>query len=269
MSANISSSQPGQPLSLLVVDDDELNRRMMQVILKREGHQVECVANGLEALNAVKGAMYDIVLMDLQMPVMDGMEASRLIREWEQGRAHTFIVALTASYMPEKGRELYEIGIDNYLSKPFEIEHLRHILQYGMENRKKVPVAQPEVAETRQADFDDQIGLQRVGGDLETYLELLTDFVREMPIKLEVARTAIQARDLEALQRAAHNMKGVSANLGVLQLSEHARGLEKVVTEGYTDSLEMCFSDFVAVADRAIGKIHQFLSVKGINAGGS
>lgn len=131
-----NSTKTVEALKVLVADDDDLNRRMMQIILSREGYQVQCVVNGQEAYDAVKAARYDIVLMDLQMPVMDGMEASRCIRDWEQDKQHTFIVALTASYMPEKGRELFEVGIDNYLSKPFEIEHLRRILQYGFSHTR-------------------------------------------------------------------------------------------------------------------------------------
>src|SRR5512147_1895263 len=94
-------------LRILVVDDDELNRRMMKILLTREGHQVDLAANGMEALDAVKYQRFDIVFMDLQMPTMDGVEASRRIREWENGGAHTFIVALTASYLPEEGQRLF------------------------------------------------------------------------------------------------------------------------------------------------------------------
>ena len=106
-------------LRILVVDDDDLNRRMMQILLTREGHHVDLAANGMEALDAVKYQKFDIVFMDLQMPTMDGVEASRRIRQWENGGLHTFIVALTASYLPEEGHRLFDAGIDNYISKPF------------------------------------------------------------------------------------------------------------------------------------------------------
>jgi CheY-like chemotaxis protein len=118
-------------LSILVVDDDELNRRLMRVLLTQVGHRVEVASNGLEALEAVKHKRFDIVLMDLQMPVMDGMEASRQIRAWENESSHTFIVALTASYLPEEGQKLFEAGMDNFISKPFQVEQIQKLLRYG------------------------------------------------------------------------------------------------------------------------------------------
>jgi DNA-binding response OmpR family regulator len=73
--------------------------------------------------------------MDLLMPIMDGMEASRRIREWETGGERTFIVALTAAYLPEDGHRLFEVGIDNYIGKPFEIEHIERMLRYSITAR--------------------------------------------------------------------------------------------------------------------------------------
>jgi CheY-like chemotaxis protein len=118
-------------MKILVVDDDDLNRRMMKVLLGREGYHVDLATNGLEALDAVKYQHYSMVLMDLQMPIMDGVEASRRIREWEKDGTRTFIVALTASYMPQEGHVLYEAGIDNYISKPFDFEQIQRMLQYA------------------------------------------------------------------------------------------------------------------------------------------
>ena len=118
------------PLKILVADDDMLNRRMMQLLLVHEGHNVDVVSNGLEAFDAVKSRRFDMVLMDLHMPVMDGIEASNRIREWEDGGQHTFIVALTGRYMPDEGQRLFEAGIDNYIPKPFEMKHLQRMLKY-------------------------------------------------------------------------------------------------------------------------------------------
>lgn len=118
------------PLKILVADDDMLNRRLMQLLLVHEGHNVDVVSNGLEAFDAVKFQKFDMVLMDLHMPVMDGIEASNRIREWEDGGPRTFIVALTGSYMPDEGHRLFEAGMDNYLAKPFDMKHLQRMLKY-------------------------------------------------------------------------------------------------------------------------------------------
>ena len=118
-------------LKILVTDDDPLGRRLMHLILTKEGHHVEVAANGLEALEAVKRDQYDIVFMDLHMPDMDGMEASKQIRAWENGGSHTFIVALTASYLPEIGQALFEAGMDNYISKPLDVAQVYRLLKYS------------------------------------------------------------------------------------------------------------------------------------------
>lgn len=124
-------AQDALSLRILVVDDDELGRRLMRVILTQEGHQVELAANGQEALEAVKNNKFDIVFMDLHMPDMDGIEASRQIRAWEKDDSHTFIVALTASYLPEVGQVLFDAGMDNYISKPFQVEQIQRLLRYS------------------------------------------------------------------------------------------------------------------------------------------
>jgi CheY-like chemotaxis protein/HPt (histidine-containing phosphotransfer) domain-containing protein len=237
-------------LSILVVDDDELNRQMMRLILKREGHSVVFAANGVEAVEAVKAQWFDMVLMDLQMPIMDGTEASRQIREWEKGKDHTFIVALTASYLPEKGAELFEAGIDNYLAKPFEVKHLRNILQRTLEGRKRDRVTQTAEQITMlpasDVELDFQTGIQRVGGDPAIYKEFLSDFVEEIPGKLDNLWSCYRNKDMEGLSRAAHNLKGVSASMGALQISAQAQRLEKQVTQGYTESVEGLLNDISA-----------------------
>ncbi|MEP6894417.1 MAG: response regulator [Chloroflexota bacterium] len=261
---DVSNNVTGPSLSILVVDDDELNQRMMLLLLKRDGHAVECASNGLEAFEAVKSQAYDMILMDLQMPVMDGVEASRRIREWESEGAHIFIVALTASYLPERGAELFEAGIDNYMPKPFDVHHLRNILQYGIENRRFHQSKESDQSEIIvipvDQEFDFQMGIQRVGGDKETYKELLGDFINELPEKVENIRSYYREKDQDALSRAAHNLKGVSANLGALQLSEHAGRLEKQVSESYTETIESLINDLSVSAVKLIENTASFLA---------
>lgn len=250
-------------IKILVVDDDDLNRRMMKVLLGREGYDVDLAANGMEALDAVKYHHYHMVFMDLQMPVMDGVEASRRIREWERDSLHTFIVALTASYLPEEGQRLYEAGIDNYISKPFELEHIQRMLQYVSDKRTESRVAQkPPLSEMPLSHemLDVSLGLRRVGGDAEVYRELLADFVHELPAKLESIRSHFLERDLSMLGRAAHNLKGVAANLGAMKLSESAAKLDKQCNDGYTESIEGLILEIQEVGSRLRDVVRDFLA---------
>lgn len=237
-------------LKVLVVDDDELNQRMMQLILTREGHHVHIAADGRDALETVKMHEFDIILMDLQMPVMDGIEASRRIRAHEGGGRNSYIVALTASYLPERGQELFEAGIDNYIAKPFDVTHLRQMLNYGLDYRRSrnAMVSRPvltEITGPASQDLDIVAGLKMVGGDEETYRELLADFVEKIPGQYKRLERCLAEKDLEGLARIAHNIRGVSSSLGALQLYEYAGRLEKEGGEGYTGGmLEESVSQF-------------------------
>lgn len=132
-----SNSQEFHP-KILVVDDDVLSLHLMQVLLTREGYQVVVASTGWEALEALKHQQFDAVLIDLQMPRMDGLETSRRIREWERGRRHTFVVALTASYLPDAEQILFESGLDAYLPKPFEVEQIELMLKHHGEVRSSL-----------------------------------------------------------------------------------------------------------------------------------
>ena len=252
---------------ILVVDDDALNQRMMKLILTREGYDVDLASNGLEAFDAIKFHHYDVVFMDLQMPVMDGIEASRRIREWENGGRKTFIVALTASYLPEKGHVLFEAGIDNYISKPFELEHIQRLLKYSLTSQL-TPMDQPTPAqESPKQVLDVQKGIKQVGGDLETYKELLGDFVDGLPERLQVIQHYFAKMDLEGLSRAAHNLTGIAANLGASQLSDYARRLDMQSIDGYTETIDDLLREIQLTGSKLLETSNNFLSDKTINAG--
>jgi CheY-like chemotaxis protein/HPt (histidine-containing phosphotransfer) domain-containing protein len=253
------------PLKILVVDDDELNRRMMNILLSREGHLIEVAANGLEALDAVKYHQFDIVFMDLQMPTMDGVEASRRIRQWENGGLHTFIVALTASYLPEEGHLLFEAGIDNYLSKPFEVEHIHRML--NLISKKSALLKTPtHHIEAEPGPFNEvldlQKGIERVGGDPDTFRELLKDFILGLSNRINILERHLLERNMDALSRAAHNLKGVSSNLGAMELAEFASKLDKQSNEGYTHRHEGLFLDLKKAEINLIRTANNFLDKK-------
>jgi len=249
-------------LKILVVDDDELNRRMMQILLTREGHHVDLASNGMDALDAVKYQKFDIVFMDLQMPTMDGIEASRRIRQWENGGMHTFIVALTASYLPEHGQLLFEAGIDNYIAKPFEVEHIKRILYLISNPVQRLPIISSSI-KVEQAGENEvlniQKGMERVGGDIDNYRELLNDFVQELSKRVEVIERYLLERNMDALSREAHNLKGVSSNLAAMELAECASQLDKHSNEGYTHRHEGLFLELKKAETNLLQAANDFL----------
>jgi len=217
----------------------------MRIILTRENHDVTIAANGFEALEAIKVQEFDFILMDLHMPGMDGIETSRKIREYEDGKRNTYIIALTATFLPEKGHELFDAGIDNYIAKPFEIKHLRQILSHGLDHRK--PTA-PKEAPAIVPSLDIKLGIELVGGDEEIYKELLAGFVERLPERFEILHTSLEERKMDTFKIAAHNIKGIAASLGALQLSQNAEKLEKEAAEGYTSAVDDSYRDFVEIS---------------------
>lgn len=253
-----------EQLKVLVVDDDEMNRRMMSLILSREDHFVELASDGFEACELVKTKNYDIILMDLQMPKMGGVETSRRIRATENGAKHAYIVALTASYLPEKGDELFQAGIDNYIAKPFDVMHLRQMLKHGLDYRKGDVVYEIEQSKSSDHDrtgiFDPTVGIKQVGGDEGLFRGLLADFVKELPLKIAIMEKFLAEKDMDGLSRGGHNLKGVSANLGAMQLSQYAGRLEIRALEGYTElvisdmkSIKLLSEEFVRNASSFLG----------------
>lgn len=263
----IADNQPAAQkilqLKILVVDDDVLNQRMMQLLMTREGHLVELASNGLEAFDAIKCQKFDVIFMDLQMPVMDGIEASRRIREWENGGQHTFIVALTASYLPERGHVLFEAGIDNYVSKPFEVEQVQRLLKYGFQDRVDDGSTKPLVLREKAQPgsmLEIQKGILQVGGDKDTYRDLLADFVEGLPKRLHTIQQYFAQKDWVELARSAHNLGGIAANLGALHLSRCARELDKQSVEGYTESLDALMQEIQLVVGKLLEESNNFLT---------
>jgi two-component system sensor histidine kinase/response regulator len=244
----MNTSNPVQ-IKILVADDDVVNQQMMEVVLGARGHVVEFASNGLEALNAIQETRFDIVFMDLQMPFMDGVESSRKIREWEKNSGYsTYIVALTASFMPERGQELFEAGIDNYIAKPFNVDQIYRMVGYCISaslESSRHNSATPSGSEFKSEMLDVQEGLQRLGGDVDMYASLLAGFIRELPDRLDALERSLQSGDLHALSLTAHNLKGVSANLGALVLSGYAKKLESHIESGYTASLAPLVAELI------------------------
>jgi CheY-like chemotaxis protein len=122
---------PDQPLRILLADDNAINRRVAELMLKHAGFTVDMASDGTEAVEAHTSRPYDLILMDSQMPVMDGFEATRRIRQLDQPQP--VIIAITANALAGERERCLSLGMDDYLSKPFTAEQLRTVVRKGVE----------------------------------------------------------------------------------------------------------------------------------------
>jgi CheY-like chemotaxis protein len=215
-------------LRILLAEDSLMNQKLVLGLLGAE-HDVTVASDGRQAVNLVEQATYDVVLMDVQMPVLDGLEATRMIRTRERTTdTHVPIVAMTAHAMKGDRERCLAAGMDYYVSKPIRAARLFETLRTatspdgvakagsGLENHR---LALGPVVDWSEA-------LHSVNGDRRLLRDIVEAFLDESPRLLTVIRTAIEQLDAKTLQRAAHTLKGSTRYFGASQVSEMALRLE-------------------------------------------
>ncbi len=233
-----AAERPRVSLRVLLAEDNPVNQKVAVGLLTRRGHSVHVANNGLDALAAWETASFDVVLMDIQMPEMGGIEATRAIREREAltGR-HTRIVAMTAHAMKGDREQYLAAGMDGYISKP--IDH-RVLMATIEEEQPSTPgrAASLEQMSSLPIVLDDI--QERLGGDEELIREVVTAFVKDLPARLSDLEVAVQRRDAAAVQASAHALKGAAANVSAAALAECSHSLEIVARSGtYDDRLAL------------------------------
>jgi two-component system, sensor histidine kinase and response regulator len=228
--------------TVLLVEDNPINQRVAGRFLERLGCQVQVVNNGQESIEAFKKGSFSIILMDMQMPVMDGVEATQHIRKLETGGTHTPIVALTANAMMGTLERCLEAGMDDYLTKPLDISRLQDVLDRFMKGRSvsvvpaELPAPEPgPVPSVSDAAANQALRarIQEIAGeDTEFALELMSTFIRAGMDAVHEMQAASVAENALALAQAAHKLKGSSANLHLHCLADLAQGLEARVKAG-------------------------------------
>jgi len=235
-----------QGAHVLLVEDNEINQQVAREILESAGLNITLATDGQEAVHALKENEYDAVLMDIQMPVMDGYTATREIRNLKSEIRNVPIIAMTAHAMAGDEDKSLEAGMNGHVAKPIDPDQLFSTLQKWIKpSEKRVQVKQPEVPlERSESDkavpaedelpqslpgFDLPAGLERLRGNKRLYRKLLLDFGTNYTGVAGEIHKALDSKDLEQAHSLIHNLKGLAGNLAAIDLQAASVNLEKLV----------------------------------------
>jgi PAS domain S-box-containing protein len=215
-------------LQVLIAEDNQVNQLVATRILEKLGHRVTVASNGREALAAVQARKFDLIAMDVQMPEMDGLEATNAIRAWEKTTgSHTPIVAMTAHAMKRDRERCMAAGMDGYISKPIRVRELEEVLAQLI-----VPVQGARVrasAKDQENDVLDEAALLAgVDGNRRLLHKLVRVFLADYPLLLTEIKDAIRRNDVGALASAAHTLKGSVGNFAAKRAFAAAQRMETI-----------------------------------------
>jgi signal transduction histidine kinase/CheY-like chemotaxis protein/HPt (histidine-containing phosphotransfer) domain-containing protein len=237
-------------LRILLADDNEVNQQVGLWMLQQLGYRAEVASNGREVIDLMHQQSFDVVLMDVQMPEMDGWEATREIHRLWTDDTRPRIVAMTANALQGDREKCLEAGMDDYLSKPIRIEDLRAVLQKrgGVESTPSAMQNQPEASD----EFDPEIlaGLRKMQrpGQPDVVKRIVDLYLKNLPLGVAAIRAAHDARDARALEAAAHKLKGSSSTLGARRVLKLCTLLETIGRQGTTDDAADLVRDLEAAA---------------------
>ncbi len=248
-------------LRILLAEDNPVNQKVGEAILKKLGHACDIVNDGREALKALVENDYDLVLMDVQMPIMDGFEATEAIRG-NPRTAGTLVIAMTAHAMEGDRERCLEAGMDDYIAKPITTTVLAQTISRWVKTRRdKDMTTDSSGHESSPVDpdvLDVEESLRQVGGDREVFREVLQLFIKEATRNLNELREAFGQKDFEKVERAAHTLKGAAGNIMAGRVQKAAAEIEKL-TAGYNsdkarEMLALLENEIATLTD-AIAKI--------------
>jgi len=244
-----------RPLNLLLAEDNAVNQRLASILLGQQGHQLQIANNGQEAVQLWQQQRFDAVLMDVDMPVMNGYEATAQIRALEKTLGgHTPVIAMTAHAMAGARQECLAHGMDGYVSKPLALDALWHELELVLPQEAVLasPTAAAPVVLQAVADFGAL--RQTIGNDRSLYDELVSLYQSDAPQQLQRIRDALVNNDAQALRRAAHALRGMVGVFGAARTVAIAQQLEDLADDSVrcaplADDLARCLQDLSAALD--------------------
>ena len=233
--ADVPRQGDKRSLRILLAEDNTVNQRLATHVLEREGHHVQVAGSGREAIAMLQREEFDLVLMDIQMPELNGLQATAHIRQMERISGKRLpIVAMTAQTGDSDRQRCLKAGMDAYVSKPIRVSELMNLIESvvpgGCSMESKAD--QKTVAEKQFAHLDEALALSRVGGDFELLREVVGLFLDDYPRALEKIRNAVAANDASGVEHNAHSLKGSVSTFGAKDVFEAALALEKLGRSG-------------------------------------
>jgi PAS domain S-box-containing protein len=223
--ATAPAQAPKNRLRILVAEDNEINLKLVTRLLEKRGHHIDHAGNGREVLAALEKGHYDLILMDVQMPEMDGLEATAVIRGMEEaGGAHTPILAMTAHTMPGDRERCMVAGMDGFISKPIRTKEFLEAVEGVAGNLRSGSFAENISPENQ--IIDTAAVVSRFNGDKELLREAADIFAQSIPRLLLQLRSALECGDADQVERTAHSIKGSVGNFGGVAAMEAALKLE-------------------------------------------
>jgi PAS domain S-box-containing protein len=216
---------------VLVAEDNPINRKVALSMLEHLGYRAEVVMNGLEAVEACARSTYDAILMDCQMPVLDGLRATAWIRQREGRARRTPIIALTADTLSEDRQRCFTAGMDDFLSKPVTLAVLRGTLERWVQVREE-PAPTPEPAEALVLPVDHPLRVLESQGRQALVREVLELFLQTTPLRLEALRQMGVEADVGAFLTLCHSLKGAALQLGAGEMADLCTRLEAALRRG-------------------------------------
>ena len=253
---------------ILVAEDNPANQMIAQSMLSRLGLSSDVVANGLEAVEALRNRPYDLVLMDIGMPEMDGIEATSSIRALQGPAARTPIIALTAHVMSGEREDVLSQGLDDYLAKPVNRTELSLCLARWLPvANSSMPATQPVEDGDCMPEPDTLVAsgiLQQLFEDVGSEMapQVLASFIQELQDQTSALETASDRADLDALGKAAHRLKSSAASFGAIPLSSSLSVLEQAARSGQMESVLQAMP---GVSDLAVATLEQLLKLQAAN----
>jgi len=256
--AAVPEEDGGSRWRLLVAEDNLVNQRVASTLLESRGHEVKVVGDGQEAIEALGESEFDLVLMDIQMPRLDGIDATRSIRAGEQWTGkHVPIVAITAHAMAGDRERFLEAGMDAYVPKPLDARVLfetigRLLGDGGSEPESQTPEEAPseETLSEETPVIDRAAVLEKLGGDEELLAEIIELYLDDAPKVLDSIRAAFATEDVEGVWKAAHRLKGSVGSLSADPAFQAAKHLEEVGRKGDLAAAVQAFEALEREAER-------------------